>query len=64
LNIVTPLVQTETCNCPTSGKLTGAITGDQEDSQFEIEFISCGVAKISEHGMHSQNVKFDRCAPI
>ncbi len=62
--ITSPLVFSSTCNCAVSGTLTGAVTGEEEDDQLEVEIQSCGVALIREHGMHSFRVKLDRCAPV
>ncbi len=64
LAIVTPLRQVAGCNCPTSGKLSGAITGKETDDQFEIEFTGCGTALMGARGIHTLKVKFDRCAPV
>ena len=64
VSITTPLVFSATCNCAVSGVLKGAITGEEEDDQLEVEIQSCGVALIREHGMHSIQVKLDRCAPV
>ena len=64
VSITSPLVFSSTCNCAVSGTLKGAVTGEEEDDQLEIEIQSCGVAMIREHGMHSFQVKLDRCAPV
>jgi hypothetical protein len=64
LSIVTPLIQVSGCNCPTSGKLSGAITGNEADDQFEIEFTGCGTALMKARGLHTLKVKLDRCAPV
>lgn len=64
LSITSPLVQTASCNCPSSGVLSGSISGDEEDEAFSVEFVSCGVARITSHGTNVLPVKLDRCAPI
>jgi hypothetical protein len=48
------------CACPTSGRFTGTVTGNNKAKDFTVEFLACGTAKVTVDD-DTAEVELDRC---
>ena len=65
LAFLTDLAWTPTCNCATSGSLTGTVSGGGKDDgkAATVTITGCGTAEVTIDG-DSESVTRDRCAAI
>jgi hypothetical protein len=59
------LTWTPTCNCPSSGSLTGTVTstGPDDGKSATVTLTGCGTADVAING-ETESVTLDRCGAI